>query len=218
MAVFKSRRTHKPPTIQEGREPFFNKQHSNNNHFFSSVSANSIQTKLTIGQPGDAFEREADAMADTVVNQNQTPQIQQQQAGMIQSAPMKEDEKINTKPELQMMEDKKEEEVQPKSESGASTPSPALSSHLQQTQGRGHPLPATTQAKMQSAFGRDFSDVQIHTDGESAQMNRELKAQAFTHGQDIYFNQGKFDPESETGEHLLAHELTHVVQQNQDKP
>lgn len=70
---------------------------------------------------------------------------------------------------------------------------------------------------MSSAFGTDFSDVYIHTDEESVQMNRELKAQAFTRGKDIYFNQGKFDPDTVTGKHLLVHELTHVVQQNPDK-
>ena len=67
---------------------------------------------------------------------------------------------------------------------------------------------------MGNAFGKDFSNVRIHTDQAAVDMNRQLKSQAFTHGKDIYFNQGRFNPESKTGKQLLAHELTHVVQQN----
>ena len=66
---------------------------------------------------------------------------------------------------------------------------------------------------MESAFGTDFSQVRIHTNSTAIQMNKELNAQAFTHGSDIYFNSGKYDPSSSSGQHLLAHELTHTVQQ-----
>ena len=66
---------------------------------------------------------------------------------------------------------------------------------------------------MNSAFGADFSKVRIHTGDEAVQMNKELKAQAFTHGNHIYFNQGKYNPNSLQGKHLLAHELTHTIQQ-----
>ena len=66
---------------------------------------------------------------------------------------------------------------------------------------------------MEHSFGVDFNGVNIHTDSEAIQMNRELGAQAFTHGRDVYFNSGKFSPEQSEGKHLLAHELTHVVQQ-----
>jgi hypothetical protein len=66
---------------------------------------------------------------------------------------------------------------------------------------------------MEPRFGADFSGVRVHTDRESAQMNRELSAQAFTHGRDIYMGEGKYNPGSDAGKRLLAHELTHVVQQ-----
>jgi hypothetical protein len=66
---------------------------------------------------------------------------------------------------------------------------------------------------MESRFGTDFSGVKIHTDTNAVQMSRELNAQAFTVGSDIYFNSGKYAPESASGKHLLAHELTHTVQQ-----
>ena len=68
---------------------------------------------------------------------------------------------------------------------------------------------------MQSSFGFDFSHVNIHTDTGAVQMSKELHAQAFTQGSDIYFNSGKYDPQTTTGKQLLAHELTHVVQQQE---
>jgi hypothetical protein len=66
---------------------------------------------------------------------------------------------------------------------------------------------------MESRFGTDFSDVKIHTGSEAVQMSKELNAQAFTVGNNIYFNEGKYSPNSHAGKHLLAHELTHTVQQ-----
>jgi len=67
---------------------------------------------------------------------------------------------------------------------------------------------------MENRFGTDFSEVKIHTGSQAIQMSRELNAQAFTVGNDIYFNEGKYNPSSDAGKHLLAHELTHTVQQN----
>jgi len=66
---------------------------------------------------------------------------------------------------------------------------------------------------MEQSFGADFSSVRVHTDSASVQMNKEINAQAFTHGSDIYFNEGKYDTTSSDGQKLLAHELTHTVQQ-----
>ena len=74
-------------------------------------------------------------------------------------------------------------------------------------------MPKNTLQEMNTSFGSDFSNVKIHNDSESADMNKELNAHAFTHGSDIYFNSGKYSPESKDGQHLLAHELTHTVQQ-----
>ncbi len=66
---------------------------------------------------------------------------------------------------------------------------------------------------MEPRFGTDFSNVKVHTDSSAVQMNQDIQAQAFTHGQDIYFNSGKYSPDTNEGKSLLAHELTHVVQQ-----
>ena len=71
-----------------------------------------------------------------------------------------------------------------------------------------------TKKQMEQGFGADFSNVNIHTDAEAIQMSNQLHAQAFTHGSDIYFNKGKYNTSSTGGKELLAHELTHVVQQN----
>ena len=68
------------------------------------------------------------------------------------------------------------------------------------------------------ASGADFNEVRIHTDATAAEMNKSLGAQAFTLGKDIYFNAGKFKPDTIKGLHLLAHELTHTIQQGAVQP
>jgi hypothetical protein len=78
-------------------------------------------------------------------------------------------------------------------------------------------MDATTRSFMESGFSTDFSGVKIHTNNEGIQMNRELSAKAFTVGNDIYFNEGEYQPNSDNGKHLLAHELTHTIQQNNGK-
>lgn len=80
--------------------------------------------------------------------------------------------------------------------------------------GGGFPLDDSSQASMGSRFGEDFGDVRLHTDQGSARAAEDLGASAFTTGRDIYFGQNAYDPESPQGKSLLAHELTHVVQQS----
>ncbi len=82
-------------------------------------------------------------------------------------------------------------------------------------QSGGEPLPRATRQKMENAFGYDFSRVRIHQDAEAGKMSRQFSALAFTHGSHIYFGNGKYDPHGSSGSRLLAHELTHVVQQGQ---
>lgn len=84
--------------------------------------------------------------------------------------------------------------------------------------GGGAPLPEATRTFMEDRFGADFSGVRVHTDTEAAQLSQDVSAQAFTHGNDIYFNSGKYDPGSGDGQHLLAHELTHTIQQGASAP
>ena len=75
-------------------------------------------------------------------------------------------------------------------------------------------MDGSTKNFMENRFGADFSGVRIHTADYAVQMSRDLNAQAFTVGNDIYFNSGKYSPDSAGGKHLLAHELTHTIQQN----
>jgi hypothetical protein len=77
----------------------------------------------------------------------------------------------------------------------------------------GSPLPGPLRATMEASIGADFRGVRVHTDAESAQLSRSLGARAFTHGRDIFLGAGRHDPASTSGQRLLAHELTHVVQQ-----
>lgn len=145
---------------------------------------------------------------------------------------MEKDKLVQEKPEasvgekemeeaaIQTKGEKEEEEpmrVQPKPESDSgSVAGPSLSAQLESSKGKGKPLHPETRMEMESAFGVNFSGVKIHTDREAAQMNKGLHARAFTNGKDIYFNSGKFNPGTSAGKHLLAHELTHVVQQSNE--
>lgn len=97
------------------------------------------------------------------------------------------------------------------------TPLPSFESTLQSTKGSGTALPDSTRQFMESRFGADFSGVRIHTGSTAVRLNREVHAQAFAHGNDVYFNAGKYAPHTPEGGLLLAHELTHTIQQGASK-
>ena len=88
-----------------------------------------------------------------------------------------------------------------------------LETSIQQARGSGQALPDNVKEPMENAFDADFSQVNIHTDNQSHQLNESVQAKAFTTGTDIFFRQGAFNPTSQDGQELIAHELTHVVQQ-----
>jgi hypothetical protein len=79
--------------------------------------------------------------------------------------------------------------------------------------GGGSPLQAEVRADMEGRFGQDFGDVRVHTDGAAHESAKSVNAQAYTVGSNIVFQRDKYDPASDSGKHMLAHELTHVVQQ-----
>ena len=85
---------------------------------------------------------------------------------------------------------------------------------IESSRGGGHALDGGVQSQMGEALGADFSGVRVHANAHADGLNRSLQARAFTVGQDIYFRQGEYSPGSSTGRELLAHELTHVVQQS----
>lgn len=199
-----------------------------------------FQPKLTIGQPGDKYEQEADRVADSVMAMpvpTAQPKIQRQsedeelQTKFSDSIPpsiqlqVEEEEQVQAKvdalaPLIQRQEASQEDEqlqTKPLQQESAPTnstqDSPTLESRLTAQQGSGSPLSKEARAFMEPRFGADFSQVKIHTNSSAVQMNKELSAQAFTHGNDIYFGAGKYNPGTSDGKQLLAHELTHVVQQ-----
>ena len=244
------------------------------------------QAKLTIGQPGDSYEQEADSVAQQVMQRMAQPgnrqSIQRQEApeeeeelqmksldiSTLQRQEMPEEEELQMKPldistlqcqempeeeeelqmkpldistlqrqeapeedeELQMkpldistlqrQEAPEEEEelqmspmVQRKGQGGMAA-TPDLETSINQARGGGQPLGDNIRKPMEQAFGADFGGVKVHTDSRSDQLNQSIQARAFTTGQDVFFRQGEYNPGSRGGQELLAHELTHVVQQN----
>lgn len=79
--------------------------------------------------------------------------------------------------------------------------------------GGGSPLPAGVRSEMEQGLGADFGSVRVHTDGAAAASAQAVQAKAYTVGDEIVFNHGAYAPDSDSGKHTLAHELTHVVQQ-----
>lgn len=77
----------------------------------------------------------------------------------------------------------------------------------------GSPLDAGVREDMEGRFGQDFSDVRVHTGSQAHDSAKSVNAHAYTVGSNIVFQRDKYDPSSESGKHMLAHELTHVVQQ-----
>lgn len=176
-----------------------------------------IQPKLTVGQPDDIYEQEADRVAEQV--------MRLPEPGCPECPEKDKEESIQTKPladqitplvqrQVEPEEEKEEETIQPKEISGK-TPavSPGLESHIRSLKGGGQPLDPATRAFFEPRFGADFSGVRIHADTRADQVSHDLRAHAFTYDQDVFFRQGEYAPGSSQGKGLLAHELTHVVQQ-----
>ncbi len=172
-----------------------------------------VQARMTMGAPGDAYEREADAMADQVVQRKfaapsmggATPEVQAKC-----SACQEEDHAIRRQPDSGKT---CEEMLQAKSDGSMDVPT-SVQSTIEGGVGGGAPMQESVRGEMESAFQTDFSQVRIHTGSTADGLNEDLSAQAFTYGKDIYFSAGEYQPGTPSGQHLLAHELTHVVQQN----
>ena len=170
-----------------------------------------LQTRLTLGAPGDVYEQEADRVARQVVASLSAPAGEVQEApadGVQRSAtlPDEEEEELST-PAVQTKAIQREGGVD------VGPVDPGVESGIESARGGGQPLDASIRAPMESAFGADFSGVRVHTSGDSAALNDAVQARAFTTGQDVFFGAGQYDPGSSAGQELIAHELTHVVQQ-----
>jgi hypothetical protein len=84
---------------------------------------------------------------------------------------------------------------------------------IKQARGGGQALDSGMQERMGAATGQDLSGVRVHTSPEAGDLNQQLNARAFTTGRDVFFREGAYDPHSSSGQELIAHELSHVVQQ-----
>ncbi len=189
------------------------------------LSRHGIQPRLTVGAAHDSYEQEADRVAQQVMTTAPEPRAAVQRAG--------EEEDIQTKPLIstisrlvQRQEDEEEVQLYPmqrhEEEEDIQAKADLLNSFdagedveqaIHASKGSGNPLPEDTLKFMEGQFGADFDGVRIHNDSSAAQLNRQVGAQAFTHGSDIYLGEGKYNPSSSDGKQLLAHELTHTIQQ-----
>ncbi|MCK8496676.1 DUF4157 domain-containing protein [Myxococcus fulvus] len=159
---------------------------------------------MAVSQPGDALEREAEQVADAVMRAGEraAPDPVSHAPPLIQRAC------------AACREEEEPAQAQRRAEGAtAPTAAPEVSAMVRALRGGGSPLPAPTRAFMEERFGYDFGGVRIHTSGQAHAAARALSAHAFTVGGDIYFAAGAYAPHSQTGRRLLAHELTHVVQQ-----
>ncbi len=199
----------------------------------SLIKSGALQTNLRISQPGDKYEQEADWITDAVLQMPKPKAIDQSDGKhSIQRICLEsENEELRRQPiedevevELQTSalvhrKDYEEENVRTKpalqqEETGSSEISVDFENRLYSDRGRGVPLPDQLRDEFEPKFGTNFGAVRIHTGTESAELTQQVQAKAFTHGSDIHFGEGQYDLSSAAGKELLAHELTHVVQQD----
>ena len=184
-------RTSKSETESQNKSAFF--QNQNNSGFFAANG------DLQVGQPGDQYENEADRMAELALATQGNSLIAR-----------KEKNELNLPNGLTEFE-----ESNMASEGFADA---TVEEKLRKNNGDGQKLDPGIRSQMENSMGSDFSRVNIHADQEAAYLSNTLGAQAFTNGNNVYFNQGKYNPNTNEGKHLLAHELTHTIQQSGQVP
>ncbi len=216
--------------VQQGRA-----QNTSQETFFSasdSVNAKSLNSSGGFFGAGTSAEkseeeevqmkaedRQNDLLVQNSVDNDVVSSIPALQANSIGSAEEEqvkepeEEEVLQTESIVQKSTDIAEEEPELQTRSDSPNNASSVESSLESTKGGGSPMSGDTKSEMESGFGADFGSVRIHTGNDAVQMSENLNAQAFTHGNDIYFNDGNYNPGTESGKHLLAHELTHTVQQ-----
>ncbi len=124
---------------------------------------------------------------------------------------------VVTNQQIKLSTDLNRSNLQRQSDRGPPSASSSFEQTLHSSKGSGSALPSATQSFMESRFGADFSGVRIHSGTQAAEMSQGIQAQAFAHGNDIYFNSGKYSPDTTDGKALLAHELTHTIQQGHNR-
>jgi hypothetical protein len=165
-------------------------QRLGNRNLQALLQARVLQPKLTVSDPQDSFELEADRVADQVMR---TPDTQSPAAATV-------------RPLVQRKCSECGEEPLP-------TIDPATENSIVSLSARGNPLSQAVRSFMEPRFKADFSAVRVHTDAHAHELARSVEAKAFTVGNNVVFGAGHYSPDSQSGRRLLAHELTHVVQQ-----
>ena len=207
---------------QMGQEPSTNLRR---NFDLSQISmlpsqGHRIQPKLKINTPNDKYEQEADSIADKVVDglsnlTSSSPGIQKkcktcQEETDIQRKEIEDVNSLTVSPDSAL----EEESIQLKPNGSRNIlNTSSIQDTLIRDNSQGNSLPEGIKGLMESSFQRDFSKVKIHSDTTAAQMSRGLGAKAFTNKSNIYFGEGQFKPNTKEGLKLIAHELTHTIQQ-----
>jgi hypothetical protein len=153
-----------------------------------------VQAKLAAGESHDAYEQEADRVAGAVM-QMPEPEVQRQ--------PAEEEE-----------EEEEPGTVRRRAASGATPSTRAIETVPNAVRGGGQPLPTGLRRFFEPRFRFDFSEVRVHADANAARSAEALGAQAYTIGSDVVFGEARYAPGTESGRRLIAHELAHVIQQN----
>lgn len=178
------------------------------------------QTKLKISQPADKYEQEADHVAKQLMsmpdmeNGVHLPTYDQSREIYLQRSCSKCEEEL-----FGLFINKEEHTLQSDTIHGQIPEIPPyLAIRVNTIRGNGQPLPESERAFFEQRFGYDFSQVRVHTGDQAARTANAINARAFTIGSDIMFQRGEYKPDTVEGKKLLAHELTHVIQQGAGKP
>ncbi len=207
---------------------------TNNSLGFSGVAENLaiqrafgggiVQPKLTISQPDDPYEKEADRVAHEVMRMPVdgevpkitplSPSVQRMCAGCEEEL-VENGATVRSVAQRQALEEEEDKYLQTTREANVpAAPKSDFSSYLDSMKGGGQPLSSKTRAFFEPRFGCDLSKVKVHSDLAAADSAQSIRARAFTQGSEIVFGPGEYSPESKRGQSLLAHELTHTVQQS----
>ena len=165
------------------------------------LRSRTIQSKLLISQPGDIYEQEADHVADHVMRMPE-PAIQRTCSACVSSGSTCSSCKIEEEALVQRKAERRSD--------GAG----AVADDFVRNLGAGQPLDTATRAFFEPRFGHDFGNVRVHSYAAAQQSAQEVSAIAYTFGNDIVFAAGRYAPTTSEGRRLIAHELTHVVQQS----
>jgi hypothetical protein len=167
-------------------------------------SAATIQAKLTVGAVDDRYEREADRMAVAVMRAiNGSPPPGATDAAPTGNTAQRRVQRAPAAPTIGL--------------EGGDVDADT-SSRIQRARSGGSPLDDSLRRTMEGGFGADFSRVRVHTDSTANGLSERIQAKAFTTGSDIFFSKGAYSPDTSQGQKLVAHELTHTIQQGAAAP